>query len=162
MKAVLSVFKRRRELEREVEEELGFHLELLRREHVRQGMSPDEANAAARTRFGDMEQIKKQCVAISRRSRPLTRALKFFFILMFLAGVLVRVFAVELHFTRVGDMLIMVSVLGQLLLYARSLSPATFLSKQTQSPLRLIHDKAPTAAFDERQRTPVERVISEE
>ncbi len=145
---------------REIDEELRFHLELLTEENLRRDMSLAEAQAAALKRFGDVNQITDQCTEISRRNNPLRRALKAFMVLVFLAGILVRVFSVEFHLTRVGGVLIAVGVMGRLLLYVRGLNPSMFLSKpETLSPLRL-NDKSPTiTAYDQRERTPVERVI---
>jgi hypothetical protein len=147
----------------EVEAELRFHLELLTEALLQQDMSPEEANAAALERFGNVEQIKDQCVEISTRSNPLLRALKSFLILVFLAGVLVRVFSTEFHVLHVGDILIAVGVLGRLLVYVRGLNPSSFLSRpETSSPLMLNENgQASIMAYDQRKRTPVERVISD-
>jgi nitrogen regulatory protein PII-like uncharacterized protein len=81
--------------------------------------------------------------------------------LVFLAGVLLRVFVSEYHVKHCADILIAVGILGRLLIYARGLRPSSFVSKpETSSPLRLI-DKSQTsiAAYDPKKRTPVERVI---
>ncbi len=147
----------------EVEEELRFHLELLTEALLQQDMSQEEANAAAFRRFGNVDQIKAQCVQISRRNRPVVRALKSFLILVFLMGVLVRVFSPEYHVTHVGDILIAVGALGRLLVYVRGLNPSSFLSRpETSSPLMLNHNgQASITAYDRRKRTPVERVISD-
>ena len=166
MKAVNGrLFKRfdSEQIKGEVEEELRFHLELLTEALLQQDMSPEEANAAALERFGNVEQIKDQCVEISTRSNPLMRALKSFLILVFLVGVLVRVFSTEFHVLHVGDILIAVGVLGRLLVYVRGLNPSSFLSKpETSSPLMLNENgQASIAAYDQRKRTPVERVISD-
>ena len=150
------------QIKREVNEELAFHLELLTNEHYRQGMAREEAKAAARERFGSIEQVSAECVEISRRSHPLNRALKSFLILVFLVGVLVRIFSPEFHLTRVGDILIAVGVLGRLLLYVRGLSPGSFVSRnEVSSPLKL-NDTGQRSfrVYDQRRRTPVERVIS--
>ena len=53
------VSKRRRE--RELDEELAFHLEMLVAENVRAGMSPEEARLAARRSFGGVDQYKEEC-----------------------------------------------------------------------------------------------------
>lgn len=45
--------------ERELDEELGAHLEALADENIRRGMSPDDARAAARREFGGIEQTKE-------------------------------------------------------------------------------------------------------
>jgi hypothetical protein len=147
----------------EVEEELRFHLELLTEALLQQDMSQEEANAAALRRFGNVDQIKSQCVQISRKNRPVIRALKSFLILVFLMGVLVRVFSPEYHVTHVGDILIAVGVLGRLLVYVRGLNPSSFLSRPETSSLLMLNDngEASIAAYDQRKRTPVERVISD-
>ena len=46
-------------LEREMEEEFDFHLENEVAENLRRGMSPDQALAAARRRFGGAAQVKE-------------------------------------------------------------------------------------------------------
>jgi hypothetical protein len=146
---------------REIDEELRFHLELLTEENLRLEMSLDQAREAALQRFGNVDQIKTQCAEMSRRSNPLLRALKAFMILVFLVGILVRVFGFEFHLTRMGDILIALGALGRLLLYVRSLNPSSHLSKpETLSPLRLIDNSQPSiSVYDQKRRTPVERVI---
>ncbi len=142
----------RRAIELEVEEELRFHLELCTQEHIQQGMSLELAKDAALKRFGDAEQIKNQCAEISRRSHPFVRAMKSFLILLFLTGVLVRGLSMDVYVGHVGEMFIAVAVFGRLLLYARGLSPASFLSKnQTSSPLILnALSQMPIAADDKK------------
>jgi hypothetical protein len=146
---------------REIDEELSFHLEMLTQENLQERMSLAEAKDAALKQFGDVERIKDQCAEISLRRSPLLRALKSLTILIFLFGVLLRVFSPEFHLTRVGDILMAVGFLTRLLLYVRGLKPSSFPAKhETASPLRLI-DKSQTAitAYDQRKRTPIERVI---
>jgi len=153
----------RQEIECEIEEELRFHLELLTQEHLKQNMSFAAAKDAALERFGNVEQIRDQCVEISRRGHPFVRALKTLLILVFLFGVLVRVFSTESHVTRVGDTLILVAILGCLFLYVRGLNPSSFRSKpETSSPL-MLNEKTQTSimAYDHRRLTPVERVIAD-
>lgn len=144
---------------REIEEELDLHLELLTQEHVKADMSWEEATASAHRRFGNVERIRDQCVEITRRSRPLMRALKSFLILVFVTGVLVRVFSPEIHVTRVGDVLMAVAVLGRLLLYLRGLNPSNFRANdETSSPLMLNSEPQSPFICDQRC-TPLERVI---
>src|SRR3979411_2011121 len=45
--------------EKELDAELRAHLELLREENMRRGMSPEEARYAARREFGGVEQTKE-------------------------------------------------------------------------------------------------------
>src|ERR1700726_2591549 len=53
-----SFFAKSRE-ERELDAELRTHLELLEKENIRRGMSPEEARYAARREFGGVEQTKE-------------------------------------------------------------------------------------------------------
>jgi hypothetical protein len=151
------------EIEREIEEELRFHLEMLTQEHLKQDMSFAEAKDAALKRLGNVEQIKDKCVEISRSGHIFMRALKSLLITVFLLGVLVRVVSTEFHVMRVGDTLILVAILGRLFLYVRALNPSNFRSKpETSSPL-MLNEEAQTSitAYDHRRLTPVERVIAD-
>lgn len=92
------------------------------------------------------------------------RALKSFLILVFLTGVMVHVFSANLYVRHVGEMLIGVAVLSRVLLYARGLIPSGFLPPIETSALSLFDDGSRTliAAYNEKHRTPIERVISDE
>jgi hypothetical protein len=162
---VVGLFKRfdSEQIKREIEEELLLHLELLTQEKFRPGVSLEVARATALERFGNVEQIKDQCARIRWRSNPLVRVLKSFLVLVFLLGVLVRIFGTDFHVTRVGDVLMEVGILGRLLVYLRGSNPWSWLSK-TEAPTRLMLNEdgpASIAAYDQRKRTPVERVISD-
>ncbi len=163
MNVLTGLFRRldSRRAHREVEEELQFHLDLLTEEHCRQNMPWDEAQATALKRFGNLEQIRDECVRITRRNHPVVTALKWFFGFVFITGVLVRVFSPEYHFTRVGDILMAVGVLSRLLLYLRGMNPSRYVSKPDDSSLIKLNDlPISLAAYDRSKRTPVERVIS--
>lgn len=62
IRAVLSrlagLFRRNR-LDRELDDEVQFHLEMLVQDHIRRGMSPSEARAAALRTFGGVTQMKE-------------------------------------------------------------------------------------------------------
>jgi len=164
-KALKSLFHRfdREVIERQIEDELRFHLELLTEHHLDRNMPLPEAKEAALKRFGNVEQIKEECVEISRNNRLLIRVLKSLLILVFLAGVCVRIFSPELHVTRIGDVLIYVGILGRLFFYVRGLNPSQFTSPPANtSPLKLNETRhTPVDAYDQRKRTPLERVISD-
>jgi putative ABC transport system permease protein len=55
-------------LERELDRELGFHFERLVDDHVRAGLSPEEARRAARLEFGGIAQVQEAC-RDARRTR---------------------------------------------------------------------------------------------
>jgi hypothetical protein len=146
---------------REIDEELSFHLDLLADEYFQRSLSTEEARESALARFGNLAQITDECVLIKRRQRPLIRAFKLFFILVFLSGVFTRILAPEYHLTHVGDILMAVGLLGRLWLYARALVPSSFIGKsEDHSPLSLRNDvQSLIAVYDQKQHTPVERVI---
>ena len=137
-------------IEREVEEELRFHLEMLTEQHLQHADTLVEAKASALRRFGNVEQVKNQCVEISKRMRPFTRALRSFLILTFLAGIFVRILGTELHVDRVGEMLITVAVMGRLFLYVRGLKPAGFRPKSDTTSHLMLNStaKTPTSLFE--------------
>jgi hypothetical protein len=151
------------QIRRDVDEELRFHLELLTEALHQQDMPLAHAKDAALERFGNVDQIRDQCIEISRRNRPALRALKSLLVMIVLTGVLVRVLGTEFHVTRLGDVLIAVGILGRLLVYVRGLNPSSFLSRpETSSPLKLNeHGRQSIVAYDQRMRTPVERIISD-
>lgn len=51
----------RRRQERQLDDELRFHFDLQVAEHIRAGMSEDEARRRARLEFGGIEQVKDDC-----------------------------------------------------------------------------------------------------
>jgi len=112
----------------DVEDELQFHLDMLERKYVQEGMSADDAQAAALRRFGNFQQVKKQCVDISRRSNLPTRVLKTSLVLIGLAGLLIYIGASDFRVARVGHLLITIAIMGRVLLYVRGLSPFTYLA----------------------------------
>ncbi len=56
----LRALLRRSEMEREVDEELRYHIERQIEQNIRLGMSPEEARYAARKAFGGVEQAKER------------------------------------------------------------------------------------------------------
>lgn len=117
----------------EVEEELHLHVELLQREYMRRGMSPEEARAATLKRFGNFDRVKNECVAICKRSQPLQRAFKIFLLLLALSGLIIRISSTDYYVARIGPILITIAIAGRLLLYVRGLTPSRFLPKNKPS-----------------------------
>ncbi len=60
----------RRRRDREIGEELAFHLELCVEENLRAGMTQREALEEARMRFGDFEEIQHMCCRIAGQVEP--------------------------------------------------------------------------------------------
>jgi hypothetical protein len=113
----------RQQIALDVEDELQFHLQMLERKYLQQGMGADEARRAALRQFGNIERYKRQCVQISRRKSVLRRSLKVLLFLLGLAGLLIRILNMDYKISRVGVMLIAIAVSGRLLLYVRGLTP---------------------------------------
>jgi hypothetical protein len=60
LRSVLRNLFRSREVERDLREELQSHLQLLTDQNLRDGMSPEEAQRAARIELGGTEQVKEK------------------------------------------------------------------------------------------------------
>ena len=149
--------------ESEVDAELCFHIELQTQEYERQGHSHEEALALAASRFGNVAQIRNQCVQIRKQNSNRTTALKFLFTLAFLLGVLVRVFTSGVPFVRVGDVLMMIGVLGGVLLYLKQSGTVMFAPERESFRLGLSNgSEAQPLSFDEKGRSPFERVRGDE
>jgi len=54
-------------VEEEVEEEIGFHVEMRAREYERSGLPPDEARRLAEARLGDVERMKSDLRDLGRK-----------------------------------------------------------------------------------------------
>src|SRR5713101_1713372 len=63
---VLHAWRHPDQIAREVEAELRFHIEMRTATNVESGMTPDEAQLAARQSFGDFHRFKTECCEISR------------------------------------------------------------------------------------------------
>ena len=163
MKDWLSRLLNSNSIEREVEEELRFHLDLLTEKYIARGISRDEAEGFAARRFGNVDQITDQCLEISMRKSPQARALKSLLFLVFLIGVSVRIMGTEYHVTRMGTVLMTLGLLGRLLLYVRGLSPSRFFPKPDASSRLILseHGQMSVAAYDQNGHTPLERLISD-
>ena len=60
LKTRLRALLRKSEMERELDEELRYHIEQQTEQNVRLGMDPEEARYAARKDFGGVEQAKER------------------------------------------------------------------------------------------------------
>jgi hypothetical protein len=128
--AIANLFKNsnRKQIVFEVEDELQFHIEMLERKYIQDGMSAAAAKAAALRRFGSLERAMKHCVDIRSRNSLLRRVLKTSLILLGLTGLPIRILSSDRNVDHIGDIFIMIAIFGRLLLYVRGLSPSTFLS----------------------------------
>jgi predicted permease len=56
----------RRRVETDVDDEIAFHLAMREEQLRRRGLSPDVARDTAQRRFGDLDQVRHECVEIDR------------------------------------------------------------------------------------------------
>jgi hypothetical protein len=158
------------ELEREIEDELRFHIEMRTQEHERRGLPPEEARAEALRRFGDYEQIKAACRQISREREFSMPAFKGFIWVMLGVGLTLRFAGGASQWHQVGNVLIVIAILWRLLLYLRAVQPSLArINAAEQAPgagkiFGELTSVAPAsiAPRDHAGRTPVERLIADE
>ncbi|MEP6919797.1 MAG: permease prefix domain 1-containing protein [bacterium] len=129
----------RRDPENEIEDELAFHLELLTQQYLRAGLSLELANTNAIKRFGNVAEIKRECVAITRRNSPFRRALKHLLIVAFVSGVLTIALSTDFNVRHIGQLLIVLPLLARFLLYVRGLTPRRHQQRDA-APLMLLEE----------------------
>jgi hypothetical protein len=56
----LSMLMHRRQFDTDLEEEMRLHLELRQQQQIECGMAPNDAQAAARRRFGNVTSLKEK------------------------------------------------------------------------------------------------------
>ena len=113
-------------VEREIEDELQFHLSLRAQEHVASGMSDVDAHKLAAQQFGNLQQIKTECAQIANRNRLLVRLTKPLLVVILIAGIFIHAAGTERDVRHIGDILIAIAILMRLLLYVRGLSRFKF------------------------------------
>jgi len=77
------------QIEREILDELQFHLEMRSEDNVRAGMSPEDARAEAQRRFGDFPRIHTMCRRIQLGERIMLQRIQFALTTMLLVVVAV-------------------------------------------------------------------------
>ena len=154
MRSLQDLFRKKPTIETEVDEELTFHIDMQTRDYESQGISRERSRTMAETRFGNVSQIKKQCVRIGSGKTFLIWILDAVFMMSLVTGLLLRLFVPEMHVNRVGDVMMMIGGLGILLVYAKQCGANAF-SSTSQKPLGL---NTPPVGFDEKGRTPFDRV----
>ena len=125
----------RQKIAADVAEELQFHIDMLEVKFTQSGMPATQAKAAAVKRFGNLDKVKNQCVNINRRNSLLRRMLKTFTIVLAFTGLTIIILASDYKVTRIGTLLIVISLFGRLLLHAHGLVGSTFPSRTKERPL---------------------------
>ena len=163
-----------RQTEREIEEELRFHIEMRTRENVGQGMPPEQAAADALRRFGDYQRVRGLCHQVKEEESLSVRAWKGLTWLLAGCGLTLQGVSEILSVQKVGHVLLVIALAWRLLIHLRGLRPAT-RPEEIGSGNRLIsavqadgkalglgEGGGPQAApYDERGQTPVERLLED-
>jgi hypothetical protein len=163
--------------EREVEDELRFHIDMRTRDNIEAGMPAEDAMADAMRRFGDFDQIRAACEEIRReRLEGVMKAFKGITWVIFGCGLTLKLAASVAGLQKVGTFLILIAGLWRLLIHLREIRPdqrrITAAEQPTLSVIGAIGGLSlngiaedtpkPVPAYDKEGRTPVERLISDE
>jgi len=161
METLSHLFKRKATIEREVDEELLFHIDNQADDYETAGRSPEESRKMAESRFGDVEKIRTECIRIESGRRVLVLVLNSLFIASLLVGLFFRAAIPLAQVNRVGDVMMMIGVLGILLVYFKQAGTFVLRSGSDRLPLGLNKDAQPTG-FDAQGRSPFDRVKADE
>jgi hypothetical protein len=157
---LLDLLRRKPSIEDEVDEELNFHIDMQTHDYENHGLSHEESRARAAVRFGNVAQIKKECIRIGSGKTILIWILDAVFMMSLIMGLLLRFFVPEYHVNRVGTIMMMIGGLGILLVYAKQAGAHVFNSER-RNPLGL-NRNSPPIGFDEQGRTPFDRVRADD
>ena len=178
----LKAFGRRARIEREIEDELRFHLEMREREHLTAGLPPEQARAEALRRFGDFEGVKEACREISLEKlgdKLHLKAIKGFIWIMIGSGLAIRAASSINTVRHSGEILIWIGVLWRVLIHLRAMQPAKYRAPANEDCMLILAEPAPDEsgnlpessterarqpipARDQYGRTPVERLLADD
>ncbi len=169
--------------DREVENELRFHIEMRTRDNIAAGMTAKEAEAEAVRRFGDFNQIRVICEEIRKeRQAGVMNLIKGVIYTMIGCGLILKLTAGITGLRLVGDFLFLIAILWRLLVYLRELQPDQHRIRAAERPvlsgIYTISDFSmsdfvesridpipasdkPIPTYNKDGRTPVERLIGD-
>ena len=119
----LHTFNISKVIESEIDEEFSFHLKMRIADNINRGMSPEEARADARRRFGDYEGIKSTSRKIKSAevNDPKMRILKLCIWLMLSFGIVMRITSTAKEVQQIGSITCWIALLWFLLLHGRAM-----------------------------------------
>ncbi|MDQ3650755.1 MAG: permease prefix domain 1-containing protein [Acidobacteriota bacterium] len=161
---------RQDEIEREVNEELRFHIEMSTHEMLASGMTLENARETAVRRFGDVERVRKMCCEVQRSSINRETVEPFAWML---TGFALAFWTMSREYHNLPSMLMLLAAIA---IMTRSLFIAYRLSRtkafthalagrgESVKPFRILETKElqNVSAHDARGRTPIERVLDDE
>ncbi len=148
------------QIERDIEDELNFHIEMRAGENIARGMSPAESRGDALQRFGNVTRIKRECREIDAADSFHVRIQRIAIRILALCGVVTRIISAVYAIDRLkpaGDLLLAIAFLWRLLVYMRAIQPIVY---RTSSHLEIAPRQI--SPHDEHGRTPVERLLEDE
>ncbi len=166
---------RSKSFDREIEDELRFHIEMRTRDNIESGMTHEEAAEDATRRFGDFDHIRAICEEIRKeRLARVMKVIKGVTWVMIGCGLTLKMSTNILGV--VGDFLILIGILWRLLIHLRQIQPDQQRIKAAEQPaLSITHTIGdfstvspveqsfdPARVRDKDGRTPVERLLSDE
>lgn len=169
--AVRFLYARRdpEKIARDVDQELRFHIEKRTAANIERGMTPNEAQLAAKESFGDFQRFKTECCGISRSVSFNSMAFKMgsHIALAALAGAL-ALWAVNVPhhgFVGLSRELVAITILMCLFIFVRRAGLKQrrdhILEPERDTPLFIgeARNARDIVAHDEHGRTPVERMF---
>lgn len=164
-------------VDREIEDELQFHIEMRTRDNIEAGMAPEDAMADAMRRFGDFDHVRTMCREIRKeRLAGAMKLIKGLIWAMLGCGLTLKLAAGVDALQNVGEFLILIALLWRLLIHLREMQPDRHRIRAAEQPTLSIthtigdfsasspaeHPINPVPAYDKDGRTPVERLLSDE
>ncbi len=161
---------RRDEIEREIDEELRFHIEMRTYDLLASGMTPENARETAVRRFGDVERVRKMCCEVHRNSINREAVEPFAWML---AGFALAFWTMSREYHNLSSVLMLLAAIA---IMTRSLFIAYRLSQtkafvyalagrgESEKPIRILETEKlqNPSAHDAQGRTPIERVLDDE
>lgn len=151
------VFRPKSATERKVDQEL--HVDPPTLNHEGAGLPLEESGARKKSRLATSE--KEEKLVVETRGPVIIRLLVGLFVFNLLVGLFLRIILPEHNLKLVGDVMIMIGVLGVLLVYFKQAGAFVFRSGSDRLPLGLNKDSWPKG-FDAQGRSPFDRVRADE
>src|SRR5262245_52052346 len=178
IETILRCLRSSTRVEREVDDELRFHIEMRARDNFAAGMTKEEAEASALRRFGNYQCVKDACCEISRErlAGMNLKTIKGIIWVMLGCGLTLKIGSGIKSVAQAGEILTVIAILWRLWLYLRAAQPDEQRIKAAeQMPLSILEPSVSSTriglseqpqktipARDEQGRTPVERLIADE
>jgi hypothetical protein len=127
-------------IQREVEEELQFHIDMSAREYQSRGFSAEQASDLAKRRLGNMSAIKRQCLQISVRKRLHVKIISILCSITCALGIIIKMSSTDAEVGQMGTVLIILAASGGLLTFVKMLSVLHLVSDRKTIHLGLNTD----------------------